>query len=112
MPVKNQGAIDSCLETVFLRASARVQPSSLGKGAIVAVIIQNTLTAMDNTANNSQVMVGSASGQPYQMLPGQESPLLYAQDLDDVYIRVQVGGGSAGTPVDVTVIVYKEKVQR
>lgn len=109
MPPKNQGSIDVCLTTVFDRAKVRVQASALGKGKIVAVIVQNTFNNMDNTANNQEIMVGSATAQVYQMVPGQESPLIYATDLDQVWARVRDTAVGAGTPCDVTLIIYKEK---
>lgn len=110
MPVKNQGAIGRRLETVFMRCNAPVQARALGKGTIVAVVIQNTFNLMDGTPNNSEIMVGTDNAQTYQMLPGQESPVIYAHDLADIWIRVRdLAGGGAGTPVDVTVLVYKER---
>lgn len=109
MPPKNQGAIDSCLATEIIRCNAPVQPRALGKGAAVAVIIQNGFNLMDNSANNSEIMVGNAVLQGYQMIPGQESPLFYVRDLEDIWIRVRDTAVGAGTPVDVTVIVYKER---
>jgi hypothetical protein len=111
MPPKNQGYIDSCLVTEFIRCNAPVQPRALGKGAIIGVIVQNTFNLMTGVANASEVMVGTASGQPYQMTPGQESPIIYADDLEDIWIRVRDTDaiGTPGTPVDVTVIVYKER---
>lgn len=107
----NKGPIMLDLETNFIRVTAPVQPRALGKGAIVAVVIQNALNLMNGTANASEVMVGSKTGQPYQMLPGQESPIIYARDLEDISIRVRDTAVGAGTPVDVTVIVYKQRGQ-
>jgi len=101
----NKGPIALNLETQLIRATIGVQPRALGKGAIVAVVVVNTLNNMDSTNNATEIMVGNATGQPYQMLPGQESPLIYASDLDDVYARVRTGV----VEVDVTVIIYKEK---
>lgn len=97
--------------TEFSRAKVRVQASPLGKGRMVSVIVQNTLNNMDSSSNNSEIMLGSASGQPYQLIPGQESPEIYANDLEDVWARVRDTDaiGTAGTPCDVTLIIYKEK---
>lgn len=102
----NKGPITLGLLTVFQRMTVGVQPSPLGKGAMVGVIVQNTLNNVDvgTTANNIEIMVGDASAQVYQMLPGQESPVIYADDLEDVYVRVRTGA----VAVDVTLIVYKQ----
>lgn len=100
---------DKPLETVFLRCNAPIQPRALGKGRIRYVRIQNTFNLMNGNANTSEVMVGNAIAQPFQLLPGAETPDIYADDLDRVWIRVRDTAVGLGTPVDVTVIVYKEK---
>jgi len=110
MPPKNQGYIQRDLVTVFIRAKSRVQASAVGKGACVAVVIQNTFVNMNGTANNSEIMVGNATAQPYQMLPGQESPVIYASDLEEVWTRVRDTAVGLGVPVDVTLLVYKERL--
>lgn len=100
-------------ETIVIRARSRVQPSPIGKGACVAVIIQNTFNNMDNSANNSEIMVGNATAQPYQMVPGKESPIFYITDLENIWTRVRDtdADGTHGTPVDITILIYKRKGQ-
>lgn len=93
------------LETVFIQARAGVQAQPLGKGSCVAVVIQNRLSNIDGTGNNVELMVGFGTGQIYQMLPGQESPIIYCADLEDVYLRVRSGV----TECDVPVFVYRLK---
>ena len=106
----NKGPIVLGLETVFIQARADLQPQPLGKGAIIGVVIQNRLNNMDGTGNNVEIMVGFGTGQVWQMLPGQESPIIYAADLEDIYIRTRVPeGGPDPDPIDVPVIVYRER---
>lgn len=107
--MKNQGYLAIDLVTVFLRCNAPVQARALGKGKCVALVIQNTFNLMDGTANTSEVMIGSSSGQPHQLVPGERSELIYTSDLENVWIRVRDTVAGAGTPVDVSVLVYKEK---
>ena len=103
----NKAPIVLGLVTDFIQAQADVQPQPLGKGKIVAAIVQNRLNNIDatNSGNNTDVMVGFGTGQIWQLLPGQESPVIYARDLEDIYIRVRTGV----TAVNVTVMVYKER---
>lgn len=85
----NKGPIVDGLETVFSRVKAEPSPKALGRGEIIAVVFQNPLLKPDGvTSNNSQVWVGGGSVQPYLMLPGQESPIIYAEDLKDIYVRL------------------------
>lgn len=101
----NKAPIVLNLETVFMQGRANVQPQPLGKGKIVGVVIQNRLNNIDGTGNGTDIMVGFGTGQIWQMLPGQESPVIYANDLEDIYLRVRTGV----TAIDVAVIVYKER---
>lgn len=101
----NKAPIVLGIETFMLQARASVQPQPLGKGRIIGVIIQNRLNNLDGTGNNVELMIGFGGGQLWQMLPGQESPILYANDLEDIYIRVRTGVAA----VDVPVLVYREK---
>ncbi len=107
----NKAPISLDLVTEFIQARADVQPQPIGKGKIVAVIFQNRLNNINatNNGNNSDIMIGYGSGQIWQLLPGQESPVIYANDLEDVYLRLRL---AAGTPCDVAVIVYKERNRR
>lgn len=104
----NKGPIVLNLKTVFVNARAGAQPQPLGKGRMVACVIQNRLTNIDGTGNGAVLMVGFGTGQIYQMQPGQESPLIYAKDLEDIYIRSDQNSGTHAA-VDVTVFVYQER---
>lgn len=103
------------LETVFMRRTVGQQPQALGKGAIVAVYVINTLNNMDLTANATEVMIGGENGQPEQLLPGQQSTLTYAIDLEHVYARVRNTLDDSDPPeivlaadVDVTLKIYRK----
>lgn len=107
MAQKNQGPVSLIgLQTAFIQARAGLQAQPLGKGACVAIVIQNRLTNMDNTGNSIELMVGYGTGQIYQMLPGQESPIIYCADLEDIYIRIRAAVGEVSA-VDVPVFVYR-----
>lgn len=104
MAQKNQGPVlVAGLETAFVSGRAGVQAQPIGKGACVAIVIQNRLSNIDDTGNNVVIMVGYGAGQLYQMLPGQESPIIYCSDLEDIYVRVQSGT----TECDFAVFVYR-----
>lgn len=98
--------------TEFIRAHVGVQPRPLGKGKIVSVHVQNTFNNMDSSPNNQEIMIGGATGQPHQIIPGQTSEEIFANDLEEVWARVrdQVVEDETvrGTPVDVTLIIHKE----
>ena len=107
------------LETAFFQARADVQPRPLGKGACVAVIIQNRLNNIDGTGNNTELMVGWGTGQIYQMLPGQESPIIYVRDLEDIYVRTRSTLNDAdpavlvdAEPVDFVVFMFRERPEQ
>lgn len=106
-----QPVVLSNVITEFTRATVNVLASPIGKGTILAIVIQNPLNNADGTGNNTDIMVGRGAGQPYQMLPGQESPMIYADDLEQIYTRVRSVAGVAVTAatVEVTVIIYREK---
>jgi len=86
----NKSALMLDLETIFTRVQADINgPKALGRGEIIAVILQNPLLTSDGvTTNNSQIWVGGGSVRPYLMIPGQESPILYAEDLKDIYLQL------------------------
>lgn len=85
----NKGPVAEGLETVFSRVKAEPSPKALGRGEIIAVVFQNPLLKPDGvTSNNAQVLIGGGSIQPYLMIPGQESPIFYAEDLKDIYIKL------------------------
>lgn len=79
---------DSDLETIFSRFQVGIGPKALGRGEMISIILQNPLTNADGTNNTSELFFGSASNQIYFMVPGQESPLVYAEDLKDLYIKL------------------------
>ena len=80
--------LDEDIETVFSHVLAEINPKEIGRGKMVFVIFQNPFLNPDGTTNNSNVFVGSASNMIYLMIPGQESPPIYAEDLKDIYIRL------------------------
>lgn len=84
----NKAPISLDLETVFAHVLAGIAPKAIGRGEMIAVIVQNPLLNTDGTANTSVIFVGSATNMIYSMLPGQESPVFYAEDQKDVYIRL------------------------
>ena len=92
----NKGPIVSDLRTDFYTARARVQPTSLAqaKGAgVLAVVFQNRLTNLDGTPNAIDLMIGtggSGSG-VWMLLPGQESPVIYTANLNDIWVSVRTG---------------------
>lgn len=56
----------------------------------VAVILQNRLNNLDDTANPLELMLGTGAGCNWQMLPGVESPIVYCNNLNDVWVKVRV----------------------
>lgn len=113
----NNTPISLELETHIIRVKVTVIPAAIGKGDCIGVIIQNTLTNLESVANpqagnNLDVMLGGGTGQMYQMIPGQESPLYYALDLEDVYLRVRqaiIVDAELVDTTNVTVIVYRKR---
>lgn len=101
----NKAPITLNIESYMIQARADVQPQPLGKGRIIAVIIQNRLNNLDDTGNNVEIMWGFGPACLWQTIPGQESPVIYANDLEDIFMRVRTGN----TAVDVPVLVYREK---
>ncbi len=103
----NKAPIVLGLVTEFIQAQANTLPQPIGKGRIVAVIVQNRLNNINTgtTGNNTDIMIGFGAGQIWQLLPGQESPVIYANDLEDIYLRTRTGASA----IDVAVMVYKEK---
>jgi hypothetical protein len=99
--------VSAGLRTDFLTAAADVDPQSLGKlvGQLecIGVIIQNRLSNLDNTANNTELLVGTGAGCVYHMLPGQESPLIYCNNLNDIWVQMKT---AAMTPCQFVVICY------
>ena len=85
----NKAPIVDDLETIFAHVQAGISPKAIGRGEIIAVIVQVPLTNPDGTSNNSELFVGSGSNQIYFMIPGQESPVIYAEDLKDIYVKLK-----------------------
>jgi hypothetical protein len=84
----NKAPISLDLETVFTHVLVGIAPKAIGRGEMVAVIVQNPLINIDGTTNTSQMFLGSATNIIYSMIPGQESPVVYAEDQKDVYVRL------------------------
>ena len=84
----NKAPIVDGLETVMQKVTAGISTRALGRMEIIGVIIQNPLLLTDGSANTGVLFVGNATNQIYCMLPGQESPLFYAEDLKDIYVRL------------------------
>lgn len=85
----NKAPIVNGLETIFSRLLVEPSPKALGRGEIIGVIVQNPLVNADGTNNNSEIWAGSGSNMIYFMLPGQESPVFYAEDLKDIYLKLK-----------------------
>lgn len=102
----NIARVIESLETKFFRVRARVNSHSVGRGEMVKIIIHNPLTNADGTANNVEVLIGDASGQIYDLLPGANTPEIYAEDLKDLYLRVRPPGV---TETDLVVLHYRER---
>lgn len=75
-------------QTVFFRVRVTLSNKEIGRGAIVSVIIRNPLTNADLSPNALQIWVGDGGNQIYDLLPGANTPEIFAADLKDVYVRV------------------------
>lgn len=84
----NKAPISLDLETVFTHVLVGIAPKAIGRGEIIAVVVQNPLINTDGTNNNSTIFLGSATNMIYSMIAGQESPIVYAEDQKDVYVRL------------------------
>jgi len=84
----NKAPLIDDLESIFSRVKAGIAPKAFGRGQIVALIVQNPLLRADRTANNSPVWIGNATNQIWYLLPGAETPVLYAEDLKDLYLKI------------------------
>lgn len=104
----NKAPICLDLETDYLLCTSTLIEQKLGKGNCIAVIIQNRLTNDDATGNALELMVGKGNGQIWNMLPGQESPVIYANDLEEIYIRTRVAV-AGGSTFQFVVMVYRQK---
>jgi len=102
----NKGPITLALKTVISRVQAQENAKELGLGRCLAVIVQNPLSNSDGSGNTTEIMLGDRAAQPYQILPGQETALLYCERLEDLYIRKRT---AAMPDAFVTVIIYQER---
>lgn len=85
----NKAPIVSGLESIFMRVQATPNPKAIGRGECVGVIFQNPLLDVDGTTtNNAQVWIGNSTDFIWMLIPGQESPLIYAEDLKDIYVKL------------------------
>lgn len=112
--MKNMPPFLLALDTDIIYPRANLQPSPVGKEACVAIVIQNPLNNIDaaGSGNALDLQVGKRTGQPYQMLPGTESPVIYCRDLEEVYVRVRKAVVIDDVTFDSTnycVIVYRER---
>lgn len=98
------------LETEIIAPTANLQPSAIGKGPCVAIIIQNRLSNIDNpiTGNGLTLMIGKRSGQFYERLPGTDTPMIYTSDLENIFVRVQAAAGGFSS-LSYCVIVYRKR---
>lgn len=85
----NKAPIIDDLESILFSIHVTANPSEVGRGKCIALVFQNPLLqADDDTANTAMVRIGDGAAQPWLLLPGQESPIFYAEDLKDIYTRV------------------------
>ena len=85
----NKAPIVNDLESVFMRVSATQNPHPLGRGECIGVIFQNPLLDVDGeTSNDAQVWIGNSTDWIWLLIPGQESPIIYAEDLKDIYVKL------------------------
>lgn len=85
----NKAPIVDGLESVLFRIAATANPKQIGRGECVGVIFQNPLLDVDGvTPNTGQVWIGNSTDMIWLLIPGQESPLIYAEDLKDIYVKL------------------------
>lgn len=85
----NKAPIVSDLECVLARLTATKNPQPIGRGECIGVIFQNSFFQADQTTgNNANVYVGNSTDQIWLLIPGQESPVFYAEDLKDIYVKL------------------------
>lgn len=86
----NKAPIVEGLESVLFRVAATQNPKAIGRGECVGVIFQNPLFDVDQeTPNTATVFVGNSTDMIWALIPGQESPLFYAEDLKDIYVKLK-----------------------
>lgn len=75
------------VETRLTTVDVVTLKQQLGKTDCIAFRLQNPLNNQDGTANNTEVVMGDRSSQLYQLVPGQESPLIITPNLAHWWIR-------------------------
>lgn len=84
----NKAPIIDGLESVLFRITATPNPKAIGRGECIGVIFQNPLLDAASDPNTGQVWIGNSTNMIWLMLPGQESPVFYAEDLKDIYVKL------------------------
>ncbi len=86
----NKAPIVDGLESVPFRIRVTANPAAIGRGECIGVIFQNPLLDADGeTSNTASVWVGNSTNMIWLLIPGQESPLFYAEDLKDIYAKLK-----------------------
>lgn len=86
----NKAPIVDGLESVLMRVTATQNPQPIGRGECIGVIFQNSFFEADQaTPNTGSVYVGNSTDQIWFLIPGQESPVFYAEDLKDIYVKLK-----------------------
>lgn len=81
------GALFDDVETVAVRLEVSNIPRAIGRGEMLAVLIQCPLINPDGSPNPLSIFIGNATNQIWYQLPGQDPVLWYAEDQKDVYVR-------------------------
>jgi len=76
--------------TTGIHAVSAGTPIKLGEGAISSLIVQNLFVNQDGTANTETVVVcDKAKSSGLELIPGQVTPSIAAENLDDIWLRVK-----------------------
>jgi hypothetical protein len=94
--------VNESLTTNWFQFQATAIGRAIGRGACIKVIIRNPLTTPAGAPNPLEVRVGDATGQHYDLLPGANTPEIYAEDLKDIYVKALTD------PTDITIMVYSQ----
>lgn len=79
--------------TVTVPATANVQGVPIGDGKCVAVVLYlnslvlNTQANASTAANLAQVYYGDQQSQFRELIRGQQSDIIFAKDLSEIYVR-------------------------
>lgn len=93
-------------QTVFTTIRANLSAKPLGRANIVSVIVRNPFTNEDLTPNVLTLLIGDGAVQFWEILPGSNSPEIFAADLKDLYIRVQAAVGEIDE-TDATLMIHR-----